>query len=102
MTTAVISQTQEYYLIDTDLINLGAVRAPTRVRTTTTRTVRPAPVVTRTTVHPTNFHSPLVIPPVVPISFPIFHPPPIIQTTQQIPPQKVIVVENNPQPQTVI
>ena len=81
MTNDVLSSTQELYLIDANFINLGAVRAPTRVRTTTTRTVRPAPVVTRTTVHPTTFHSPLVIHPVVPISFPVFHTPPIIQTT---------------------
>ena len=80
MNTVVLSSTQEYYLIDTDLIELAAVRAPTRVTTTTSRTVTPAPVVTRTSVVPTTYYSysPLVIHPVIPISLPVYHPPPII------------------------
>jgi hypothetical protein len=83
ITTPVLSSTQEYYLIDADLIELGAVRAPTRVTRTTTRTVRPAPVVSRTTFVPTTYHSysPLVVHPIIPISLPAYHPPPIIQTT---------------------
>ena len=84
--TIVVSATQEYYLIDriVDLTELGAVRAPARVTTTTKRTYRPAPVVSRTTFVPTTYrshYSPLVISPVIPFSFPAYHSSPVIQTT---------------------